>query len=178
MANLASETLQLLGGISPEQFLREYWQKKPLLIRQAIPNYECPVEADDLAGLALEKEVESRIILETEEDKPWVLKNGPFSEEIFTSLPATHWTLLIQQLDAWDSDINALKQLFSFIQNWRMDVIMAPYALEGGSVCPNFDQYSVFLLPSHGGRSWCLVWFLATNSTSPLSQRLPVYACF
>ena len=178
MAKLASEPRQLLGGISPEQFLREYWQKKPLLIRQAIPNYECPVDADDLAGLALEKEVESRIILETDEDKPWVLKNGPFSEETFASLPSTHWTLLIQQLDAWDPDINALKQLFSFIPNWRIDDVMASYAPEGGSVGPHFDQYDVFLLQAQGRRHWRLGQYCDTHASTRSDTELSILTEF
>jgi 50S ribosomal protein L16 3-hydroxylase len=148
--------IQLLGSISPGQFLKEYWQKKPLLIRQAIPHYQCPIEADDLAGLALEKEVESRIVLESDQGTPWVLKNGPFTEQTFEQLPETNWTLLIQQLDAWAPEVNELKSLFSFIPNWRIDDIMASYAPQGGSVGPHFDQYDVFLLQAYGRRHWRL----------------------
>ena len=145
------EPLALLGGLSAEEFLRDYWQKKPLLIRQAMPGYQCPVDGNDLAGLALEDEVESRLIIEKQN---WALKRGPFSEKDFSKLPKTHWTLLVQQLDAWSPEINALKSLFSFIPNWRIDDVMASYAPEGGSVGPHFDDYDVFLLQAQGQRHW------------------------
>lgn len=146
-----NEPLALLGGISAEEFLRDYWQKKPLLIRQAIPGYQCPVDGNDLAGLALEEEVESRLIIEKQN---WALKRGPFSEKDFSKLPKTHWTLLVQQLDAWSPEINELKALFNFIPNWRIDDVMASYAPEGGSVGPHFDDYDVFLLQAQGQRLW------------------------
>jgi 50S ribosomal protein L16 3-hydroxylase len=143
--------LELLGGLSAEQFLRDYWQKRPLLIRQAIPDYQCPIDGNDLAGLALEEDVESRLIIEKQN---WALKRGPFKAKDFKSLPKTHWTLLVQQLDAWSPDINALKALFDFIPNWRIDDVMASYAPDGGSVGPHFDDYDVFLLQAQGQRHW------------------------
>lgn len=147
--------MQLLGGLSPEQFLQEYWQRKPLLIRQAIPDYQCPVDPNDLAGLALEESVESRIIRnQSETGTPWPLSKGPFSEADFQALPAKDWTLLVQQLDALVPEINALKALFNFIPNWRIDDIMASFAPCGGSVGPHFDQYDVFLLQAEGERRW------------------------
>lgn len=151
---ITSATLDVLGGISAEHFLNEYWQKKPLLIRQAFPGFLCPVSPDELAGLALEESVESRLIQEQQGEAHWVLENGPFEESRFGQLPATHWTLLIQQLDAWHEEINALKQHFSFIPNWRIDDIMASYAPQGGSVGPHYDQYDVFLLQAQGHRHW------------------------
>lgn len=147
----AAQPLTLLGGISAEQFLREYWQKKPLLIRQAMPGFQCPIDGNELAGLAMEEEVESRLIIEKQN---WALKHGPFSEKDFNKLPNTHWTLLVQQLDAWMPEINALKSQFNFIPNWRIDDVMASYAPEGGSVGPHFDDYDVFLLQAHGQRHW------------------------
>ena len=147
--------MQLLGGLSPEQFLQEYWQRQPLLIRQAIPDYQCPVDPNDLAGLALEESVESRIIRnQSETGTPWPLSKGPFTEDDFQALPANDWTLLIQQLDALVPEINALKELFNFIPNWRIDDIMASFAPSGGSVGPHFDQYDVFLLQAEGERRW------------------------
>lgn len=154
MTKPADQALQVLGGLSAEHFLREYWQKKPLLIRQAFPEFESPVTPDELAGLALEEEVESRIILERDGVTPWELRNGPFEENSFAQLPETHWTLLIQQLDAWNAEINALKQHFNFIPNWRIDDIMASYAPFGGSVGPHYDQYDVFLIQAQGHRHW------------------------
>lgn len=143
-----------LGNISVETFLREYWQKKPLLIRQAYPNFECPIEADELAGLACEAEVESRLVLENEEGKPWQLHNGPFPESRFASLPPSHWTLLVQGLDHWVPAIADLLDDFRFIPNWRVDDIMGSYAPQGGSVGPHFDDYDVFLLQASGHRHW------------------------
>lgn len=169
----ANTPLTLLGDISAEQFLAEYWQKKPLLIRQAIPDFSCPVDPDELAGLAMEDEVESRLILENGSQGPWELKRGPFSETDFQALPESHWTLLIQQLDAWSPEINALKQQFQFIPNWRIDDIMASYAPVGGSVGPHFDHYDVFLLQAHGERHWRVGQTCSNNeqtlSHTPLS---------
>jgi len=146
--------LEVLGGITAEQFINEYWQKKPLLIRQAFPDFQCPISADELAGLAMEEEVEARIVREHSDDGPWQPLNGPFDEGDFAQLPKTHWTLLIQQLDAWEPEISDLKQHFNFIPNWRFDDIMASYAPEGGSVGPHYDQYDVFLLQAEGRRHW------------------------
>ena len=89
--------MQLLGGLSAEEFLQQYWQKKPLLVRQAIPDYSTPLSPNELAGLACEEEVESRLILEKDAETPWHLECGPFKETRFSQLPATHWTLLVQK---------------------------------------------------------------------------------
>ena len=104
----------------------------------------------------MEEEIESRIILEHGATKKWELKSGPFLESDFQALPETHWTLLVQQLDAWSPEINQLKDAFRFIPNWRIDDIMASYAPEGGSVGPHFDHYDVFLLQAEGHRHWRL----------------------
>lgn len=144
----------ILGGITVDEFLRDYWQKKPLLIRQAFPGFECPVEADELAGLACEAEVESRLVIESEDGKPWQLHNGPFPESRFASLPPSHWTLLVQGLDHWVPAVADLLDEFRFIPNWRVDDIMASYAPVGGSVGPHFDDYDVFLLQASGQRRW------------------------
>ncbi|OEY67201.1 cupin domain-containing protein [Marinobacter sp. X15-166B] len=146
--------MKLLGGLSVDDFLRDYWQKKPLVIRQAFADFQCPVSADELAGLACEEAVESRIILEQDDGKPWQLHNGPFAPERFQNLPESHWTLLVQGLDHWVPDIADLLENFRFIPNWRLDDIMASYAPKGGSVGPHFDHYDVFLLQAHGKRRW------------------------
>lgn len=167
-----TKPMTLLGNISAEQFLREYWQKKPLLIRQAIPNYASPVSPDELAGLAMEEGIESRIIIEHGKNAPWELQQGPFEEEQFNSLPATNWTLLIQQLDAWCPEINELKKQFQFIPNWRIDDVMASYAPEGGSVGPHFDHYDVFLLQAYGKRHWRIGQ--TCDETSPRLSNTPL----
>jgi len=151
-----STAIELLGGLTAEQFLQEYWQKKPLIIRNAFPDFSSPVDPDDLAGFSLEHEVESRIIIEQQDNEHWILKSGPFDEDTFTPLSNLNWTLLIQQLDAWVPEINALKKHFNFIPDWRVDDVMASYAPKGGSVGPHFDYYDVFLVQAYGQRNWKL----------------------
>lgn len=146
--------MDMLGGISAADFLRDYWQKKPLVIRQAFPGFQCPVSADELAGLACEEGVESRIVIENDDGQPWQLHNGPFSPDRFSTLPDQDWTLLVQGLDHWVPDIADLLDNFRFVPNWRLDDIMASYAPKGGSVGPHYDQYDVFLLQAQGHRRW------------------------
>lgn len=146
--------MDILGGISKEQFLKQYWQKKPLLIRQAYPDFEPLIPADELAGMSLEEEVESRIILENGPDSPWQLLSGPFGEETFGTLPEDKWTLLIQGVDQWMPEAADLLQDFNFIPNWRIDDLMISFATDGGSVGPHYDQYDVFLLQAEGQREW------------------------
>lgn len=146
--------MEMLGGLTASEFLRDYWQKKPLVIRQAFPGFTCPIDANELAGLACEEAVESRLVIEEENGKPWQLHNGPFSPERFSQLPEQDWTLLVQGLDHWVPEIADLLEHFRFIPNWRLDDIMASYAPKGGSVGPHFDQYDVFLLQAQGHRRW------------------------
>ncbi|MDF0752053.1 cupin domain-containing protein [Marinobacter sp. 71-i] len=146
--------MKLPGGMPAEEFLRDYWQKKPLVIRQAFAGFECPVSAEELAGLACEEAVESRIVIENDDGKPWQLHNGPFEPERFSKLPESHWTLLVQGLDHWVPDFADLLDKFRFVPNWRLDDIMASYAPKGGSVGPHYDQYDVFLLQAEGHRRW------------------------
>lgn len=146
--------MSILGNISIEEFLTEYWQKKPLLIRGAFPGYQCPIEPDDLAGLSLEDDAESRIIIENGPSHKWELLNGPFTEDTFESLPEENWTLLVQGVNQWAPELADLLESFKFIPNWRLDDIMASFAVTGGSVGPHYDQYDVFLLQAHGQRHW------------------------
>ena len=146
-------TKSILGHLTPDQFLQEYWQKKPLLIRQAYPDYTPPISGDELAGLALEEEVESRIVLE-QGATPWELRNGPFSADDFAKLPDRHWTLLVQAVDHWVPELHALLADFSFLPSWRLDDIMVSYAVDGGNTGPHYDQYDVFLLQASGKRHW------------------------
>lgn len=146
--------MQLLGGLSAEEFLQQYWQKKPLLVRQAIPDYSTPLSPNELAGLACEEEVESRLILEKDAKTPWHLECGPFKETRFSQLPATHWTLLIQKANQLLPELAELLDQFNFIPNWRIDDVMVSYAPTSGSVGPHVDQYDVFLLQGLGTRRW------------------------
>ncbi|MFV3307518.1 JmjC domain-containing protein [Pseudomonas sp. NY15181] len=145
--------LQLLGGISAEEFLRDYWQKKPLLVRQAIPDFKSPLDPDELAGLALEEMIESRIVVE-HGDSPWELRRGPFKEEAFKDLPERDWTLLVQAVDQFIPEVAELLEHFKFLPSWRIDDVMISYAAPGGGVGPHFDNYDVFLLQGHGHRRW------------------------
>lgn len=145
--------LQLLGGISARVFLRDYWQKKPLLIRQAIPDFQSPIDPDELAGLALEEEVESRLVIENGE-RPWEMRRGPFAEDEFSKLPESEWTLLVQAVDQFVPEVAELLESFRFLPSWRIDDVMVSYAAPGGSVGPHFDNYDVFLLQGHGKRNW------------------------
>lgn len=160
--------MQLLGGLSAEEFLQQYWQKKPLLIRQAIPDYVTPLSPDELAGLACEQEVESRLILEKDADTPWKLEHGPFLETRFFQLPATHWTLLIQKANQLFPQLAELLDQFNFIPNWRVDDVMVSYAPAFGSVGPHLDQYDVFLLQGLGTRRWQIG--TRDNSQTPLLE--------
>ncbi|MFJ3073580.1 MULTISPECIES: cupin domain-containing protein [Pseudomonas] len=157
--------LQLLGGISAREFMRDYWQKKPLLVRQAFPDFESPIDPDELAGLALEEEVESRIVLE-HGAHPWELRRGPFNEETFAELPEKDWTLLVQAVDQFVPEVAELLEQFRFLPSWRIDDVMISFAAPGGSVGPHFDNYDVFLLQGHGQRNWKVGQMC--NSDSPL----------
>ena len=145
--------LQILGGISARDFLRDYWQKKPLLIRQAIPSFESPISPDELAGLSLEDEVESRLVIEHGES-PWELRRGPFGDDTYQNLPERDWTLLVQAVDQLVPEVAELIEHFRFLPNWRIDDVMVSFAAPGGGVGPHFDNYDVFLLQAHGQRKW------------------------
>lgn len=145
--------LQLLGGLTPRLFLRDYWQQKPLLIRQALPGFESPISPDELAGLALEDEVESRLVLE-HGAQPWELRRGPFAEDSFAQLPERDWTLLVQAVDQFVPEVAELLEQFRFLPSWRIDDVMVSFATPGGGVGPHYDNYDVFLLQAHGRRRW------------------------
>ncbi len=155
MAN--NQALQLLGGLTPSQFLAEYWQKKPLLIKNAISNFEGLLSPEELAGLACEDDVQSRIV-EYKKGK-WHASHGPFEDDDFARLPqkpsAQHnWTLLVQSVNHYLPEGAALLQQFDFIPHARLDDLMVSYAPDGGGVGPHFDSYDVFLLQGQGKRLW------------------------
>ena len=145
-----------LGSVAVDQFLADYWQRRPLLIRQAIPGYQSPIDANELSGLALENSVESRLVFERHPDGPWHVDHGPFSEQRLQSLPVAGWTLLIQAVDHWVPAIELLRRRFEFLPAWRIDDVMASVAPPGSSVGPHFDYYDGFLLQAQGRRRWQL----------------------
>ncbi len=155
--------------ISLTTFLNEYWQKKPLVIRNALPQFINHVSPDELAGLALEEDIESRIVKETPNASPqWHLTRGPFSEKDFTALPATHWTLLVQGVDKIIPEVSALLDEFKFLPPWRFDDVMISYAADQGSVGPHYDHYDVFLYQAMGRRKWSL-----TSQNCTLDNYIP-----
>jgi len=143
-------------GMPPREFLRDYWQKRPLLVRGMFPGGVEAVAPDDLAGLACEEAALSRIVLRNEKRDQWTLRNGPFRERDFARLPKTHWTLLVQDVDKWDMDVAALLTRFAFIPGWRIDDVMVSYATDGGGVGAHVDQYDVFLVQGAGYRHWSI----------------------
>ncbi|MBU6198351.1 MAG: cupin domain-containing protein [Xanthomonadaceae bacterium] len=138
----------------PARFLRDYWQKHPLLIRGAFPHFHKAISPQDLAGLACEEAALARIVIHEPKRDRWTLRTGPFAESDFAKLPSTHWTLLVQDVDKWDLDVAALLDAFAFIPSWRVDDVMVSYAAAGGGVGAHVDQYDVFLVQGTGQRRW------------------------
>jgi len=139
-------------NLDQASFLEQYWQRKPLLVRGAIEEFEPPVDANELAGLAMEDDVEARII--EQHNGRWHLEHGPFSDNAFQR-PAS-WTLLVQSVDHYIPGVEGLRRMIDFIPQWRVDDVMVSYAVDGGSVGPHYDNYDVFLLQGEGERLWQL----------------------
>src|SRR5574344_548762 len=151
-----SQPLDVLGGITAEQFLREYWQKKPLLVRNALPEIANLLEPSDVMELALEEDVTARLIKQKDRDpNQWTVKSSPLIKADFQKMPKL-WTLLVQAVDHYSFDLAELWKKFPFIPQWRRDDIMVSYAPKGGSVGQHFDFYDVFLLQGYGHRRWQL----------------------
>lgn len=145
----------LLGGLTVERFLAEHWQKRPLLVRGALPGIAPPLSPDELAGLACEAEVESRIVTrQADPARPYLLRQGPFHEHDFATLPERDWTLLVQDCDKQAPSTAPFLDPFRFIPDWRIDDLMISYATAGGGVGPHVDQYDVFLVQVLGRRRW------------------------
>jgi len=149
-----TKTVNPLGELTPERFLRDYWQKRPLVIRQAFPGLESPITAEELAGLSCEAGVDSRIVIEKGGEHPWQAIYGPMDEAIFASLPESHWTLLVNDVEKHIPELAWIVDRFRFIPEWRIDDLMVSYAPEGGSVGPHLDQYDTFILQAQGHRRW------------------------
>ena len=151
-----SQPLDVLGGITAEQFLAEYWQKKPLLVRNAMPEIAGLLEPDDVMELALDENVTARLIKQKDRDpNQWSVKSSPLLKADFQKMPKL-WTLLVQAVDHYSFDLSELWKKFPFIPQWRRDDIMVSYAPQGGSVGKHFDFYDVFLVQGYGHRRWQL----------------------
>ena len=167
--------LPLLAHLSPQEFMQRHWQKKPLLIRQAIPGFQAPVSRTALFDLAAQEAVESRLIVQALTGKPvtksmakpkvnlparasavsaWQLSHGPFARRALPPLTQKQWTLLVQGVDTHHPAVHQLLQQFRFVPDARLDDVMVSFATEGGGVGPHFDSYDVFLLQAQGRRRW------------------------
>lgn len=143
-------------GMPAARFLRDYWQKRPLLVRGAFDAFRDPLAPDDLAGLACEPSALARIVVHEAKRDRWKLRTGPFDASDFGTLPKRDWTLLVQDVDKWDADVAALLPHFAFLPRWRIDDVMVSYAVDGGSVGAHVDNYDVFLLQGLGRRHWSI----------------------
>ncbi|MBU3607138.1 cupin domain-containing protein [Polynucleobacter sp. AP-Mumm-500A-B3] len=171
-----NEPWALFGGISPDSFMKQYWHKKPLLIRGAIPafalatqNGECldsPISADELVKLASKDNIESRLI----KAKPWSFDAGPFSKKAIPSLGKSNWTLLLQGMEAHHQAAAKILSWFRFIPDARLDDLMISLAGIGGGVGPHFDSYDVFLIQMSGRRQWQI----SKQKDLSLSPNLPL----
>ena len=148
--------MKIFNKISADDFFQNYWQKKPLVIRDAISDFISPLDPDELAGLACEEEIESRLILEMGGEKPWEVISGPLSEEILKNLPPSNWSLAVQGVDRLIPDVSKLLSYFRFLPNWLLDDVMVSYAPDKGSVGAHIDNYDVFILQAQGKRRWLL----------------------
>ena len=155
-------------GMPPARFLRDYWQKRPLLVRNAFADFVSPISPEDLAGLACEDAALSRIVAHEHGNDRWLLRHGPFPEAMFPDMPQHDWTLLVQDVDKWDADVAALLPAFGFLPRWRIDDVMVSFAAPGGSVGAHVDQYDVFLLQGQGRRRWQI----DASSNPPVHFRL------
>jgi len=147
-----------LGETSVEDFLKHYWQKKPLVIRNAFPDLQSslqsPISADELAGLACEDHVNARLVIEKNGNKNWQVEFGPFQEDRFSELPESGWSLLVSDVEKHFPESKFLLNAFRFIPDWRIDDLMISYAPTGSSVGAHTDAYDVFLVQLSGQRLW------------------------
>lgn len=142
----------LLGGLATKDFLEHYWQKKPLLVRQAIPGFGAMIDRQGLLDLACREDAESRLVRQSR--GRWQVDYGPQSPELLASLPKRDWTVLVQGVNLLSPDADTLMRAFDFIPYARLDDLMVSFAPKGGGVGPHFDSYDVFLIQGLGRRRW------------------------
>jgi 50S ribosomal protein L16 3-hydroxylase len=147
-----TQALDLLGGLSPAQFMARHWQKKPLLVRAALPGFQPVLTRAQLLELASREGVESRLVAQQGSD--WTLRRGPFARRALPPLSRPGWTLLVQGVDLHDARAHELLRQFRFVPDARLDDLMISYATDAGGVGPHFDSYDVFLLQAQGRRRW------------------------
>ncbi|HKJ96105.1 MAG TPA: cupin domain-containing protein, partial [Gammaproteobacteria bacterium] len=144
------------GELTPAGFLQRYWQKRPLVVRGALPQLAGIIDPEELAGLACEPDVASRIVRGDGEHEPFTLEHGPFSEQQFRALPERDWTVLVQDVEKHLPEMAGILAPFRFLPDWRIDDLMISYAAPGGSAGPHVDQYDVFLVQASGERHWAV----------------------
>jgi 50S ribosomal protein L16 3-hydroxylase len=148
-----NQPLALLGGLTPQQFMKRYWHKKPLLVRQAVPQMQPLLSRAELFGLAGQESVESRLLVRKGE-QDWALKQGPFQKRQLPPVSQAAWTLLVQGVDLHHDAVHQLMNRFRFVPDARLDDLMISWASDQGGVGPHYDSYDVFLLQAHGKRHW------------------------
>lgn len=150
-----TQALPLLGGISPQAFMKRYWQKKPLLVRQAVPGFKPLLDRTELFELAANEDAQTRMVIQEPGSKPgWRFKHGPFQRRALPPLKQPGWTILVQGVDLHHERVHALMNQFRFVPDARLDDLMISFATDGGGVGPHYDSYDVFLLQAHGRRRW------------------------
>ncbi|MCK3658709.1 ribosomal oxygenase [Pasteurellaceae bacterium Pebbles2] len=152
MTNSSQTTYCLPTHISPEEFLRDYWQKKPLIIRNGLPQIIGQFEPEDIIELAQNEDATARLV-KTYTDDNWQVSHSPLSAEDFENLPE-RWSVLVQNLEQWSTELGELWNAFGFIPQWQRDDIMVSFAPQGGSVGKHYDEYDVFLVQGYGQRRW------------------------
>lgn len=150
-----NQALPLLGGISPQVFMKRYWQKKPLLVRQAVPGFKPLLDRTELFELAANEDAQTRMVIQEPGSKPgWRFKHGPFQRRALPPLKQPGWTILVQGVDLHHERVHDLMNQFRFVPDARLDDLMISYATDGGGVGPHYDSYDVFLLQAFGQRRW------------------------
>lgn len=150
-----NQALPLLGGLSPQLFMKRHWQKKPLLVRQAIANFKPLLDRGELFELASREDAQARLVIQDPGKTPgWQFKHGPFERRALPALKRPGWTLLVQGVDLQHDAVHDLMNQFRFVPDARLDDLMVSYATDGGGVGPHFDSYDVFLFQAHGRRRW------------------------
>ena len=163
-----NRSLQLLGGLTPREFMRRHWQRRPLLVRGALTGFTSPVTRSALFSLAARDDVESRLVRKSAGG--WALVHGPLSRKQLRPLGERNWTLLVQGVDLHDAAARSLLEAFRFVPDARLDDLMISWASDGGGVGPHVDSYDVFLLQARGMRRWRL----ARRYDPALDERAPL----
>ena len=167
-----------LGELTVEEFIADYWQQKPVCIRNGIAFQEALIAVDELAGLALESEVESRLIENKGDIKNWQVIHGPLTEADFSKERDFPWTLLVQGVDCFVPEVHDFLAKFRFLPSWRLDDLMISYATKGAGVGAHYDRYDVFLIQGEGQRQWQIGQTCSENSALMAHDQLSLLADF